>query len=93
VKTNGGVQTLTIDITYTPESYSQQYRYIIMVTPLYTSTTGTTQKTDVDSTLSSSSDYIPTSLANATIKIGSFGVEHTHDMANLEVLAFEVRKL
>lgn len=93
VKTNGGVQTLTIDITYTPASYNPDYKYVIKVTPLYTSATGTSKKTDANSTLSSNSGYLPTSLSNATVVVGSFGVEHTHDMTNLEVLEFEVRKL
>ena len=93
VKTNGGVQTLTIDITYTPASYSPQYKYVIKVTPLYTSATGTSKKTDANSTLSSNSGYLPTSLSNATVVVGSFGVEHTHDMTNLEVLEFEVKKI
>jgi hypothetical protein len=93
VKTNGGVQTLTIDITYTPASYSPQYKYVITVTPLYTSATGTSKKTAANSTLSSNSGYLPESLSNATVVVGSFGVEHTHDMTNLEVLEFEVRKI
>jgi hypothetical protein len=92
VKTNGGVQTLTIDITYTPASYNPQYKYVITVTPLYTSATGTSKKTAANSTLSSNSGYLPESLSNATVVVGSFGVEHTHDMVNLEVLEFEVRK-
>jgi hypothetical protein len=93
VKTNGGVQTLTIDITYTPASYSPQYKYVITVSPLYTSATGTSKKTAANSTLSSNSGYLPESLSNATVVVGSFGVEHTHDMTNLEVLEFEVRKI
>lgn len=93
VKTNGGVQTLTIDITYTPASYNPDYKYVIKVTPLYTSATGTSKKTDANSTLSSNSGYLPASLSTATVVVGSFGVEHTHDMVNMEVLEFEVRKM
>jgi hypothetical protein len=66
---------------------------VIKVTPLYTSATGTSKKTDANSTLSSNSGYLPVSLSNATVVVGSFGVEHTHDMTNLEVLEFEVRKI
>ena len=92
VKTNGGAQTLTMDITYTPASYSPEYKYIIKTTPLYTSATGTSKKSDANSTLSSNSGYLPDSLQNASVTVGSYGVEHTHDMVNFEVLEFEVRK-
>lgn len=88
-----GLQEVTIDITYTPASYSPDYKYIVYVKQLYTSTTGSSTKSANNSTMNSNSGYIPTSLENATVHVGSYGVEHSHDMTGFEVLEFNVKKL
>lgn len=90
---HSGQQELIMDITYTPASYSPEWKYTIYVQTLYTSNTGGSKKNKTNSTLKSNSGYLPTSLANATITIGSYGVEHSHDAVNVEVLEFSVTKL
>ena len=87
-----GSQEITIDITYIPQSLNPEWKYTIYVSQLYTSTTSTSKKSVAQSTMYSNSPYIPESLTNATVHIGSYGLEHTHDIANMEVLEFEVRK-
>ena len=88
-----GVQNITINVTYTPSTYSPQYKYIIYASQLYSSSTSSTKKSVVNSTLNSNSGYIPQTLDNATIHIGSYGEKHVHDAVDLEVLEFNVKKL
>jgi hypothetical protein len=89
---HSGSQEITMDITYTPASMSPEYKYIVYVKQLYTTTSGGSAKSVANSTLKSNSGYIPDRLDNATVYVGSYGVEHSHDMTNFEVMEFTVRK-
>lgn len=91
--THTGLTEYTIDLTYTPQTGTEQKTLVIYATPLYTSKTGGSKKSVAASTLTSNSGYIPDALANATISIGTYDVEHSHDMSNIEIIEFEVHKL
>ena len=67
----------TIDITYTPGSGNSN---------------GTISLTLDGTTSSVTSSTIPSSLSNATISVGTLGVEHTRDITAMEIIEFTVTK-
>lgn len=67
----------TIDITYTPG----------------TGNSGGTIRLTLDGTSASvTSTTIPSALSNATISVGTLGVEHTRDITAMEIIEFSVSK-
>ena len=87
-----GTQTIVIDATYIPKALEPEWAFTIKVETLYTTKTSSTKQTEAKSTMYSNSGYLPQSLETATVTIGSYGVEHSHDMVGLEVLEFTVKK-
>lgn len=90
---HGGVQEITIDVTYYPSDYSPEYKWVEYAAPMYTSATGGSKRSANASTLVSNSGYFPNRLDNAEVFVGSYGIEHTHDAVDFEVLEFEIRKI
>lgn len=91
--THTGLTEYTIDLTYTPQTETAQKTLVIYGTPIYSSKSGGSKKSVAASTLTSHSGYIPAALDNATFSIGTYNVDHSHDMSNIEILEFEVHKL
>ena len=73
-----GTVSHTLHIEYTPGATS--------------SSSGTLVWTIDNNTYTSTSSSIPTSLNNATITVGTLGVEHTCDMTNMVITSFSVTK-
>lgn len=88
-----GVQEITIDVTYYPSDYSPKYKWVEYASPIYTSATSGSQRSASQSTMNSNSGYFPDRLDNAEVFVGSYGIEHTHDAVDFEVLEFEIRKI
>lgn len=86
----------TVDITYRPtttEDGATEYKQISFhIEPIYSSASGSATVTKTFWTYSRGNANIPDSLPNATITVGSLGVNNNKDMVNLEIIEFSVLK-